>query len=197
MVYSKYAGTEVQLKGEDYVLLKVVTGPGGPGSAASVAQCGGCECMVICEIARRWIGVHAKSRVCQRALNCHRLALGADAVALARHCEQEDDVIGLLAGDDIAALRPLQDRVLIEVVEAEGSTAGGLLLTEGAQERPTVGMVRAVGPGREGEDGAVVAPSLPVGSTVLYQKYSGTEFDGPGERTYVVVRAPDVLAELA
>lgn len=56
-------------------------------------------------------------------------------------CLQEDDVIGLLSGDDISKLQPLQDRVLIEVVEAADKTSGGLLLTEGSKERLTMGKV--------------------------------------------------------
>ena len=65
---------------------------------------------------------------------------GGDVLVLLK----EDDVIGLLAGGaDIGALRPLQDRVLIEVVEAAAQTAGGLLLTEGSKEKPTMGKVRA------------------------------------------------------
>ena len=95
---------------------------------------------------------------------------------------QEDDVIGLLpGGDDIAALQPLQDRVLIEVIEAAAKTTGGLLLTEGSKDKLTMGKVVAVGPGRaqeEGEEAKQVAPKVEVGSTVLYQKYSGTEVGG-------------------
>jgi chaperonin GroES len=99
---------------------------------------------------------------------------------------QEDDVIGLLpGGDDIAALQPLQDRVLIEVIEAAAKTTGGLLLTEGSKEKLTMGKVVAVGPGRvpaEGEEAKQVAPKVEVGSTVLYQKYSGTEVRAGGGR---------------
>ena len=111
---------------------------------------------------------------------------------------KEDDVIGLLSGDDIAALKPLQDRVLIEVTEAEGKTAGGLLLTEGSKDKPTLGKVLAVGPGKaEGDDGKVTAPLITIGSTVLYQKYSGSEFEGEGDKSYIVVREGDVLATVA
>ena len=93
-------------------------------------------------------------------------------------------MIGLLpGGDDIAALQPLQDRVLIEVIEAAAKTTGGLLLTEGSKEKLTMGKVVAVGPGRvpaEGEEAKQVAPKVEVGSTVLYQKYSGTEVGAGG-----------------
>ncbi|PSC70946.1 20 kDa chloroplastic [Micractinium conductrix] len=111
---------------------------------------------------------------------------------------KEDDVIGLLSGgDDISKLQPLQDRVLIEVVEAKASTAGGLLLTEGSKEKPTMGKVVAVGPGREEEDGKSVKPKVEVGATVLYQKYSGTEFEGANDKQYIVVRDMDIMAQLA
>ena len=73
--------------------------------------------------------------------------------------------------------------MLIEVVEAADKTSGGLLLTEGSKERPTMGKVVAVGPGRAAADdkeggGKAVAPKVEVGATVLYQKYSGTEVRG-------------------
>jgi chaperonin GroES len=107
-------------------------------------------------------------------------------------------VIGLLpGGDDISKLQPLQDRVLIEVVEAADKTSGGLLLTEGSKERPTMGVVVAVGPGREEEEGKKVAPKVDVGATVLYQKYSGTEFEGANDKQYIVVRDADIMAQLA
>ena len=106
-------------------------------------------------------------------------------------------MIGLLAGDDIANLQPLQDRVLIEVVEAAEQTSGGVLLTDGAKEKPTMGKVVAVGGGREDDDGKAVKPSVEVGSTVLYQRYSGAEFEGPNDKQYIVVRDADILATMA
>ena len=55
-----------------------------------------------------------------------------------------------------------------------------------------------MGPGREGEDGKdAVAPKVAVGATVLYQKYSGTEFEGAGDKQYIVVRDADIMAALA
>lgn len=55
---------------------------------------------------------------------------------------KEDDIVGVLETDDIKDLKPLNDRVLIKVAEAEGKTAGGLLLTEATKERPSIGSVR-------------------------------------------------------
>ena len=66
------------------------------------------------------------------------------------------------------------------MVEAADTTTGGLVLTEGAKEKPTIGKVVAVGPGRE-EEGKAVAPKVAVGATVLYQKYAGTEVRGRGD----------------
>lgn len=109
---------------------------------------------------------------------------------------KEEDLIGVMAGEDPASMRPLHDRVLIEVGEAEAQSAGGVLLTEGAKEQPTLGKVVAVGAGRE-EDGKTIVPTVAVGSTVLYTKYAGTEFEGPGGKKYIVVRDPDVLATLS
>ena len=109
---------------------------------------------------------------------------------------KEDDVIGVLAGsDDISALKPLQDRILIEVAEAKDTTSGGLLLTEASKDKPTIGKVVAVGPGRAGKE--VVAPTIAVGSSVLYQKYSGSEFEGANGQQYIIVRDADILAVVA
>ena len=111
---------------------------------------------------------------------------------------KEDDVIGVLkGGEDISALNPLQDRVLIEVAAAKDTTSGGLLLTEASKDKPTIGKVVAVGPGRAGDDDKVVAPAVSVGSSVLYQKYSGSEFEGTDGKSYNVVRDADILATVA
>ncbi|KAI8474880.1 MAG: chaperonin 10 kd subunit-domain-containing protein [Monoraphidium minutum] len=130
VVYSKYAGTEVAISGDDHVLLK------------------------------------------------------------------EEDVIGVLpSGDDIAALKPLGDRVLIKCAQAEGKTAGGVLLTS-ESDKPTFGEVVAVGSGKKDEDGKVATPNVGVGSTVMYSKYSGTEFE-EGDHQYIVVRESDILCQLS
>ena len=111
---------------------------------------------------------------------------------------KEDDVIGVLSGsDDIASLRPLQDRILIAVKDAEDATSGGLLLTEASKDKPTIGTVVAVGPGRTDDDDKVVAPTVTVGASVLYQKYSGSEFEGVNGQEYIVVRDADILAIVA
>ncbi|KXZ43428.1 hypothetical protein GPECTOR_91g582 [Gonium pectorale] len=132
VIYSKYAGTELELSGEEHVLLK------------------------------------------------------------------EDDVIGVLPGTDkIAQLKPIGDRILIQGAKAEDKTAGGVLLASESAEKPTFGTVIAVGEGREDEETKqLVKPNVTAGATVMYSKYSGTEFEEDGE-SYIVVRESDILAQLA
>eukprot|EP00898_Chlorokybus_atmophyticus_P004082 jgi/Chlat1/4675/Chrsp3S05616 len=131
VVYSKYAGTTVDLNGTDHVLLK------------------------------------------------------------------EDDVLGTIASDDIATLKPLQDRVLVKVAKAEETTSGGVLLTDSAKEKPQTGEVVAVGPGIKGDEEKREAVGIQAGSTVLYSKYAGSDFKGPDGTQFVVLRAQDIIATLS
>lgn len=110
---------------------------------------------------------------------------------------KEDDVVGLLATDDIKDLKPLNDRVLIKVLEAEGKTAGGVLLTESAKEKPVIGEVFAVGPGSLGEDGERKPLEVAAGNNVLYSKYAGQEFKSKDGTQFVVMRSNDVMAILS
>ncbi|CAI5955659.1 unnamed protein product [Closterium sp. NIES-64] len=110
---------------------------------------------------------------------------------------REDDVVGTLDGDDVAQLKPLADRVLIKVQEAEQVTAGGVLLTESAKEKPVIGTVVAVGPGAVKEDGSRRAVEVAVGSTVLYSKYAASEFKAKDGSPHVVLREADVMAVLS
>nr|AVN99031.1 chloroplast 20 kDa chaperonin [Hymenophyllum caudiculatum] len=110
---------------------------------------------------------------------------------------KEDDIVGFLETEDIKDLQPLNDRVLIEVAEAEDKSVGGVLLTESAKEKPVVGTVRAVGPGALGEDGVRKPLELVTGSTVMYSKYAGSDFKSKDSIQYVVLKAPDVLAVLS
>eukprot|EP00882_Tetradesmus_deserticola_P001506 GHRQ01001626.1.p1 GENE.GHRQ01001626.1~~GHRQ01001626.1.p1 ORF type:complete len:225 (+),score=99.63 GHRQ01001626.1:139-813(+) len=132
VVYSKYAGTEVQVSGQEHVLLK------------------------------------------------------------------EEDVIGVLpSGDKISSMKPLGDRVLIKCAEAEKKTAGGVLLASDSGDKPNFGTVVSVGEGKKPEDGGEqVKPNVPVGATVMYSKYSGTEYE-EDDVQYIVVRESDILAALA
>ena len=89
-------------------------------------------------------------------------------------------------------LKPLADRVIIKMVEAEETTKGGIILTAAAKEKPEVAEVLAVGPGiAEGENKVVM--EVQVGDKVIMNKFGGTEVKLEGE-TYIVVRQADILA---
>ena len=92
------------------------------------------------------------------------------------------------------AIKPLEDRIVVQAVEAETTTASGLVIPDTAKEKPQEGTVLAVGPGRF-EDGARVPLDVKVGDKVLYSKYGGTEVKYSGEE-YLVLSARDVLAVL-
>ncbi len=90
------------------------------------------------------------------------------------------------------AIRPLEDRIVVQSVEAETTTASGLVIPDTAKEKPQEGIVLAVGPGRF-EDGQRVPLDVKEGDRVLYSKYGGTEVKYNGEE-YLVLSARDVLA---
>lgn len=91
--------------------------------------------------------------------------------------------------------RPMDDRILIEPVEADERTAGGIVLPDTAREKPQRGVVVAVGPGKLLDSGNRGEMSVKLGDEVFYGKYSGTEIEF-GTETYVVLRENDVLAIL-
>ena len=90
------------------------------------------------------------------------------------------------------SITPLEDRVLVRPLDAEQTTASGLVIPDTAKEKPQEGIVLAVGPGRF-EDGARVPLDVSVGDTVIYSKYGGTEIKYNGEE-YLILSARDVLA---
>ena len=90
-------------------------------------------------------------------------------------------------------IKPLADRVVIKPAPAEERTKGGLILPDTAKEKPVVGSVVAVGPGKVTDDGKKVAPEVKVGDKVLYGKYSGTEVNVEGE-DYLIMREADIFA---
>lgn len=110
---------------------------------------------------------------------------------------KEDDIVGLLETDDIKDLKPLNDRVLIKVTEAEEKTTGGILLTETAKEKPSTGTVIAVGPGMYDEQGNRKALNISPGNTVLYSKYAGNEFKSSDGSQYISMRVSDVIAVMS
>jgi chaperonin GroES len=90
-------------------------------------------------------------------------------------------------------LKPLEDRIVVEPLEAEQVTASGLVIPDTAKEKPQEGKVVAVGPGRFDDKGARVPVDVKVGDVVLYSKYGGTEVKYSGQE-YLVLSARDVLA---
>jgi len=93
------------------------------------------------------------------------------------------------------ALKPLDDRVVVEPVDAEETTAGGIVLPDAAREKPQRGKVIAVGPGRLMETGDRCPVSLAVGDEVLFGKYGGTEIEVDG-RDVKILRESDILAKI-
>ena len=89
-------------------------------------------------------------------------------------------------------LKPLADRVILKLVEAEETTKGGIILTASAQEKPEVAEVLAVGPGGV-VDGKEVTMTVKVGDKVITSKYSGTQVKIDGEEL-TIVRQGDILA---
>jgi chaperonin GroES len=90
------------------------------------------------------------------------------------------------------AIKPLEDRVVVQPLEAEQTTASGLVIPDTAKEKPQEGVILAVGPGRF-EEGKRIPLDVKVGDVVLYSKYGGTEVKYSGEE-YLVLSARDVLA---
>ncbi|MFJ7901121.1 co-chaperone GroES [Streptomyces sp. NPDC096198] len=90
------------------------------------------------------------------------------------------------------AIKPLEDRIVVQPLDAEQTTASGLVIPDTAKEKPQEGVVLAVGPGRI-EDGKRVELDVKVGDVVLYSKYGGTEVKYNNEE-YLVLSARDVLA---
>ncbi|GEN48110.1 co-chaperone GroES [Ligilactobacillus pobuzihii] len=90
-------------------------------------------------------------------------------------------------------LKPLGDRVILEVQEEEEQTVGGIVLASNAKEKPQTGKVVAVGAGRVLDNGEKSAPEVQTGDSVIYDKYAGTEVTYDGEK-YLVVRANDIVA---
>lgn len=89
-------------------------------------------------------------------------------------------------------IKPLADRVVVKMKEAEETTKSGIILTASAQEKPQVAEVIAVGPGGI-VDGKKVEMTVPVGASVILSKYAGTEVKCDGEE-YIIVKESDILA---
>ncbi len=90
-------------------------------------------------------------------------------------------------------LKPLGDRVVIELVESVEKTASGIVLPDSAQEKPQEGKVVAVGTGRVTENGERIAPEVSEGDAIIFSKYAGTEVKYDNKE-YLILRESDILA---
>ena len=97
---------------------------------------------------------------------------------------------------NVTTVKPLGDRVCIKVSASEEKTAGGILLPDAAKEKPQVGEVVGVGPGKAKEDGGHTPLEVKVGDKVLYSKYAGTDIKLGGE-DYVLLSEKDILAAVS
>jgi chaperonin GroES len=89
-------------------------------------------------------------------------------------------------------LKPLHDRILVQRIEEEKTTKGGIIIPDTAKEKPAEGKVISVGAGKIGEDGKRVPPEVKKGDRILFGKYSGSEIKIAGEE-YLIMREDDVL----
>ncbi|MDR7074976.1 co-chaperone GroES [Fictibacillus barbaricus] len=90
-------------------------------------------------------------------------------------------------------LKPLGDRLIIELVEGEEKTASGIVLPDSAKEKPQEGKVVAVGTGRVTDNGERIALEVSEGNTIIFSKYAGTEVKYQGKE-FLILRESDVLA---
>ena len=92
--------------------------------------------------------------------------------------------------------KPLHDRVVIEPIEQEEKTAGGIIVPDTAKEKPMQGKVLAVGPGARGEDGTLQPPDVRTGDTILSGQYAGPE-DKIDDKELLIMRESDIMGVLA
>lgn len=90
-------------------------------------------------------------------------------------------------------IKPLADRVVVKAAAAEERTKGGIIVPDTAKEKPVLGEVVAVGPGKRGDDGKLIPMEVKKGDKVLYGKYSGTEVTLEGKE-YLIMRESDLFA---
>jgi chaperonin GroES len=92
--------------------------------------------------------------------------------------------------------RPLHDRVLVESLESEEKTSGGIIIPDTAKEKPQEGKVVAAGPGSKTEDGKITPMDVKVGDHVLFGKWSGTEVKVDGKE-YSIMKESDIMGVIA
>ena len=91
---------------------------------------------------------------------------------------------------------PLGERVIVQPIEFEQQTKGGIYLPDTAKEKPQEGKVVAVGPGRVADDGTRIPMELSSGDKVIYSKFAGTEYKD-GDDEYLILRESDILAKIS
>ncbi len=94
------------------------------------------------------------------------------------------------------AIKPLQDRVLVKRLDENTKTAGGIIIPDTAKEKPSEGIVEAVGPGMVTPEGKTIPMSVKVGDKVLFGKWSGTEIKVKGEDR-LIIKEPEILAVIS
>ena len=92
-------------------------------------------------------------------------------------------------------IRPLQDRILVQRLESEEKTSGGIIIPDNAKEKPMEGKVVAIGNGKTLDDGTLRKPDLKVGDKILFSKYAGSEIKIGGEE-HLILREDDILGVL-
>lgn len=90
-------------------------------------------------------------------------------------------------------IKPLGDRVVVEPIEQEQTTASGIILPETAKEKPQEGKILAIGPGRRDDEGKRIEMDVAVGDSVLFAKYAGTEVK-LGDKKLLILKESDILA---
>ena len=130
-------------------------------------------------------------------IGCVDLVVGGEDYVLIK----EQDLIGCFPSSgarasDIPKLEPCGDRVLLKVDSVESTTKGGILLTEGAKEKPVTGTVVSAGPGKAGEDGVIKPLTVKTGDKVIYFKYAGDQMTDEEGNAFVVLHENDILARL-
>src|SRR5689334_13338599 len=98
--------------------------------------------------------------------------------------------------EKLMKFRPLHDRFVVKRVEAEEKTAGGIIISDSAKEKPSKGEVISVGPGRRDEAGKLIPLDVKVGDRVLFGKWSGTEATLDGVE-YLIMKESDIMGVLA
>ena len=95
----------------------------------------------------------------------------------------------------MVTFHPLSDRVVIKPLQREERTKTGIVLPDTAKEKPQLGEVVAVGPGRVTDEGKHLSPEVKVGDQVIYSKYAGTEYK-EGDQEYLILKEADILAKV-